>query len=107
MGALEALVGIFREADSYQALERGRGERLQRGDGRGFGGQYGGDDAGSGLAVKSFFARGHFVEHGAERENIGAGVGFFAFELFGGHVLECADDAALLGERLGGAGGEF
>ena len=66
VGSLETLVGIFREADFYQALERGRRQRLQCGDRRGLGGKDRGDYTGPGFAVKGFFARGHFVEHRAE-----------------------------------------
>ena len=49
----------------------------------------------------------HFIEHGTEGPDVGADVGFFAFEQFGGHVLRGAHDGAFGGEDLceGGVGG--
>ena len=51
------------------------------------------------LALEGAASRGHLVEHGAEREDVGARVGRLPLELLGRHVLERADDRALLGER--------
>lgn len=47
----------------------------------------------------------HFKEDEAEGEDIGAGVKFFGGELFGGHILEFADDHARSG--FGGFGAGF
>src|SRR5690349_22673887 len=38
----------------------------------------------------------HFVEHRAKRKNIAAAIEFFAFHLLRRHVVERADDRALL-----------
>ena len=51
------------------------------------------------LPSKARASRGHLVEHGAQREDVGARVGRLPLELLGRHVLERADDRALLGER--------
>src|SRR5208282_562757 len=56
------------------------------------------------FALKWPVSRGHFVEHGTEREDIGTCVGFPALNLFRGHVLDGADDAANGGERAQGRG---
>ena len=47
------------------------------------------------LGLECFLSRDHFVDHHAERENIGARIGLAAFELFRGHVLEGAQDRPL------------
>ncbi len=54
-------------------------------------------DADLALALEGALAGEHFVKHGAERENIATAVQLFALDLLRGHVLECADDSALLG----------
>ena len=57
-----------------------------------------GDDRGDqmrlALAFERFPARHHLVQDGAEGEDVGARVGFLAFELFGRHVLHRAEDRA-------------
>ena len=73
-------------------LHARRSGRLRGHDGR--------DQAGAVLSLERLLARGHLVEHGAEREDVGARVGGRAFELLGGHVLERPHDRALLGEGL-------
>ena len=42
----------------------------------------------------------HLVEHGAEREDVGAPVGFLALELLGRHVLERPENRAFLRQAL-------
>jgi hypothetical protein len=46
------------------------------------------------VAVERTLASGHFVEHHAEGEEVGAGVELFATNLFGGHVAHGAGDHA-------------
>jgi len=53
------------------------------------------DEARLALPVERLAPREHLVEHGAEREDVGARVGLHAFELLGRHVLERAKDRPL------------
>ena len=48
---------------------------------------------------------GHFIEHGAEAEKIGAGVEIFAASLFRRHVGDGADGRAGTGEKQMVGGG--
>jgi hypothetical protein len=60
-----------------------------------------GDNTGS-FTTKRESAGGHFVEHYAEGEEIGAGVEFLAADLLGRHVGDGAECRAWTGE-VGGA----
>ena len=46
------------------------------------------------LPLKGSLPRCHLVKNGAERKNVGAGVGFLSLNLFRRHVLDGADDRA-------------
>jgi len=98
-GALPAVVGILRQAPDDGVLQRRRGEGFNAGDGCGFFFEDGGGHAELALARKSALARQHFVEERAQREDVAAAVDFFAFDLFGRHVLESADNRAFLSDR--------
>ena len=54
------------------------------------------DERGLVRAREGLLAGRHLVQHGAEGEDVRARVGFLAFELLGRHVLERAEDRALL-----------
>lgn len=87
-GGLEAVVGVFGEALLDYAVEgflRDLGWR---------GGEYGGDDFGGCVGLECLCSGEEFVEDAAEGEDVGAGVGGFGLELFGGHVLEGPEDLA-------------
>ena len=66
------------------------------------------DDRGDVLPREGFFPGDHFIEHDAERENIGAAVNGFSFDLLRRHVagrahnMRCLLDGAEL-ENFGGA----
>lgn len=94
------IVGIFGEAATNGAIESGGSERNGVGDGSGFFFEDGGSDAELTPAVEGAMAGEHFVEHGAEREDVAAAVEFLAFNLFGRHVLKSADDGAFLGDGI-------
>jgi len=74
-------VGLLRQADRGEALHRRRRFRHH--------------------VVRSIegpSARDHFVDDGAEGEQVGASIGGLALELFRRHVVERPEDRALLGE---------
>ena len=109
-GGLPASRGILGEARPDEMVERGRRHRPQLRDGRGLPLQDRGDDAGRRPALERLPAGDHLVDHGAEREDVGARVGLFAVELFRRHVLQGAEDRASAGQpsgrrRAGGSGG--
>lgn len=56
------------------------------------------------LALEGALTHRHLVEDGAESKNVRAKVGFFAFDLFGSHVLNGADNTAGSGQRAYGRG---
>ncbi len=62
------------------------------------------DDGGSG-AVEGQAAGGHLIEDGAEAEEIGARIDFFAAGLLGRHVGDGADGGTGAGEQGGVDGG--
>jgi len=64
------------------------------------GGRDGCDEAGLARPLKRPRAREHLVQHGAESEDAGAGIGLAPLELLGGHVLEGAHHGPLGRERL-------
>ena len=78
--------------------------RLGGGDRRGVFLHDRGDEGSLAGSGKGLFPRRHLVEHRAEGEDVGARVGFPAFELLGRHVLESPQDGAFLGQPL--LGGE-
>jgi hypothetical protein len=51
---------------------------------------------GRGLRLERLHAADHFVENRAERKDVGARVGLFAANLFGRHVLQRANNSAVL-----------
>jgi hypothetical protein len=59
-------------------------------------------DLGLSRALEGPLAGDCLVQDDAEREDVGASVGVMAPELLGSHVRHGAEDAALLGEGLGG-----
>ena len=59
------------------------------------------EDVSSAVAAEWKLAGGHFVEDGAEGEQIGAGVEFLGACLFGRHVRDSAESAARAGELIG------
>jgi len=87
-------------------VEIARGERLDRGDGRGLFFENGGGDGELALACKGALSGERFVEDGAKRENVAAAVELLALDLLGRHVLESADDGAFFcnGRRGRGVG---
>ena len=97
--AAEALLGPLLEAAAHDALERGRdvaggleeaGRVLLEDRVEGLHGA---------LAPEGPLAREHLVEHGPEREDVGAGVHRLAAHLLGGHVAHGAHHPARLGRE--------
>ena len=58
------------------------------------------DQARLARAGESLAAGDHFVEHRAKREDVGARVALFPFELLWSHVLKSAENRAFGGERV-------
>ena len=100
MRRLPAIVRIFREASLQHVVERGRSEGLRRQQRIRFGGHNRRHQHGAAFSLKRFAAGEHFVEHDAEREQIGAGVGGFAFDLLGREILDVLNVRALRGDLL-------
>ena len=98
--ALPPIARIFFQAALDDMLERRRRQRLNLRYRRRAAGDDRGDETRSRFAFEGAFACGHLVEQGAEGEDVRARVGFHAFELFGRHVLERADDRSFLGQGL-------
>jgi hypothetical protein len=92
---LEAVIGILGKGAADHPIER-----RCRSKGLRFTLQNRGDQTGGAGAFKRALAAEHFVEHTAETEQVAAGVGSLGLQLFGCHVLERAQDLALLRERL-------
>ena len=72
-GRLPARFRIFGETPAEQPIESGRRKGVEGGDRGWFGCENGGDDAGRVGAIEGGPARQHFIEHGAEREDVTAG----------------------------------
>ena len=73
----------------------------RRAGGRGRAIENGIEDKSGGVAAEGQRSRSHFVEHGAEGEQIRAGVEFLAANLFGRHVGHGAESGAGTGEMVG------
>jgi hypothetical protein len=60
------------------------------------------EGADAGVAFEGAAAGEHFIEHGAEGEDVGAGIELFGVHLFGGHVGDGSEDVAVFrtGDRL-------
>ena len=97
--ALPAVLGILLQALAHHVVERRRRHALHARDRGRLGRDDRGDQARARLALERAASRGHLVEHRAQREDVGARVRRLPLELLGRHVLERADDRALLGER--------
>ncbi len=104
MGGLKTVFAIFREAGGDEIIEGRRRRRLGGADGIGILFQDGGGYADLAFAFECALTHRHLVENGAKRKNVGAGIGIFAFDLFGRHVLDGADNAAGGGQRAQGSG---
>jgi len=84
-------------------IEIAGSERFDGSDGGGIFFEDGGSHAELALAPESALASEHFVEDRAERKDVTAAVEFLAFDLLGRHVLDRANDGAVLsGGRTGG-----
>jgi len=104
-GGLPAILGILCKADANGAVERWGCEGLQGADWFGVFLQNRGGHAQLALARESTLAGEHFVEDRAERKDVAARVEFPGFDLLGRHVLEGANDGALLGHGGGSRDG--
>ena len=62
--------------------------------------EHGSDHAGTTRPANAWRARRHLVDDGAERKDVGPRIDRSSFELLRSHVLERAEDRALLGQRL-------
>ena len=56
---------------------------------------------GRGVATKGALAGDHFVEHGAESKNVGAGIDGSATDLLGSHIAGGAHDNSGFSRRAG------
>ena len=97
---LPALLRVLREAGLDDAVERRRRHRLRPSRSAAARRCMIAEISDAWLAPANAFLPGrHLVEHGAEREDVGARVGLLALELLGRHVLERPEDRALLRQR--------
>ena len=99
VGRLEPVVRLLRHAGLDDAVEGRRCHRRDRRDRSWLAFQDRRDQARAALAGKRLLARSHLVQHAAQGEDVGAGVGLLALELLRGHVLERPEDRALFGQR--------
>ena len=99
MRRLQALLRILGQAAPHHPLQGGRGQRLQSGERWGLGSKDGRDEACLALPLERLAARRHFVEHGAEGEQIAARVGRLPLQLLRRHVLHRPDDCPFGGQR--------
>ena len=97
--------GSFERHVPDDPVERGRRHRLDPRDRRGLLFHDRRDERGLARARERLAPRDHLVEHGAEREDVRARVGFLALELLGRHVLEGPEDRAGLREVRGAGHG--
>ena len=94
-----AIVWIFLQTGADDGIE-GRGhERLKFRDRSRCVAEDGGNDADRCAAREGALTGDHFVEHRAESKDVGPRVCRPAFELFGRHVVQRANDRALARER--------
>lgn len=96
--ALPAFFRILREARPDDALERRRRQRLNLRDRLRLAFEDRGDEARATPPGERTLARHHLVENDSEREDVGARVRFFSFELLGGHVLHGPENRPFLRE---------
>src|SRR5579872_1857786 len=89
-----AVARILLEAGGDDVLERRWSKRLKRADGVGIAFENCRRQRDLTFPLKRSLTGSHLVKHSAEGEDVGAGVGFFAFDLLGRHVLDSADDGA-------------
>src|SRR5262245_39299813 len=76
--SLKPVIRILRQAGLNNVFERGRRQRLNRRYRLGLRSQDGGNRARCGFTLEGALPGDHFVQERAEREDIGAYVGFFA-----------------------------
>ena len=98
-GGLVAQVAIFFEGFSDDFFQLGGKHRIDRAWRGGRAIQNGIENNRRGIAVERRLARGHFVEHRAEAEEIGARIEVLAARLFRRHVGNGADSRAGTGEQ--------
>ncbi len=98
---LPALLPIFRETSPNRVIEDWWSQWLESDDRRRILFENRRSHTQVAFAGERGAAGQHFVEHGAERENIAAAVEVLAFNLLRGHVLERANDGAFGGDGSG------
>ena len=96
---LPSLIGIFRQADADEPIQRRRYERHERGNLGRLTFENGGDEARLRLALEGSVARKHLVENAAEREDIRSRIRLLPLDLFGCHVLQRPQDRSLQRRR--------
>ena len=99
VGGLEAAAGILGHAHQDDLVERRREIAAERDRRRRIGVELRGHQRVLRIGVEWDLAGEHFVERGAEGVDVGAGVGGFAADLLGRHVVERAEGGAGGGER--------
>ncbi len=99
---LVAVLGALRQAAPHQPRDLRRQAERRRGEIRRLLAQDGGEGVGRGLALEGALAGQQLVDHGAEGEDVGAGVGRQPARLLGRHVAGGAEERA--GERAGDGG---
>ena len=98
-GALPTIIGIFDQAAPNGVLKRRRSKWFKTRDGLRLFFQNRRGNAELAFAGEGALAGQHLVEHSTEREDVAAAIDFFAFDLFGRHVLEGANNGAFLCDR--------
>ena len=95
---MPAIVGVLGEAPFQDPIKRRRRERLARRNRWWLAFEDRCNQTRLALALECLLACRHLIDDCAKGEDIRACVGLFAFELFGRHVLERAEDRALSGQ---------
>ena len=97
---LPSLVRVLGQADPCDLVESVRRHGLQRGHGSWLDAHDGVNQTRLALARERLLARDHLVDHTPERPDVRPGIRLLAFQLLGGHVVECAQDRALVPSAL-------
>ena len=96
---LPSIIRILRQTSGNQSIHCGRGNGLQLRDRLWSVFQDRAHHADGALSIESLSTGQHFVKDGAESKDVGTRVGLGAFELFGRHVMDAAQDCSL-GRRV-------
>ncbi len=93
--ALPALLRVLGEAGAYHLFQCWRRHRFDGADRFWFFLHDGGSDGKIGAAPEGALASDHLIEHGAEGEDVAAGIGLTPFNLLRRHVIAACPEPRL------------